>query len=241
MTWVDPFGLVLLAGLVEGAGARGEKVEFRAPQRIDLARYLARMRFSEVLDAAGVEHFLPPVTEHDVGDRLLELSQFGQDDDSIEDLAAKIHSIFFHEDPDEAKALFQGVAEAAANVCDHSGRPVGWAAMQQYKYGATTHVAFAVADSGKGLRAALSAVYDVSDDRHAVRLAFERGVTGTGQKNRGLGLHRIVESALSREGSVRLWSDTATGMTTPGTGKIFVRDSPVGYPGTIAHASLRCS
>lgn len=236
--FVDPFGLVAVAGLLDDAVGRDRDVEVLPPASEDVARYLARMRLGEAIDAAGCPSPLPTVRERRVGDRLLELGRFDSED-AAEDLAERVHGIFVRDDAAEAAALFSCLSEAAANVCEHSGKDHGWAALQQYDYRGHTVVAFAVGDSGKGLRRSLRRRHDVSDDAEAIRLAVRRGVTSTGVPTRGLGLSGIVRQARRRGGAVRLWSGTATGLTGPASGSLSVRTTSSRLPGTLAHARLR--
>jgi hypothetical protein len=237
-TFVDPFGLVAVAGILDDAAGRGDEVEVVRPDSSDVAMYLSRMRLADAIDAAGGECALPAVRERRTGDRLLELGRFDSAD-AAEDLAARVHQIFRREDPDAARALFRCVTEAAVNVCEHSGKGHGWAALQQYTYQGHTVVSFAVGDSGIGLRRSLQKRHDVEDDDEAVRLAVKRGITSTDEPNRGLGLSGIVLQARARNGAVRLWSGKATGLTGPAPGRLNVRPTQSRFPGTLAHARLR--
>lgn len=237
-TFVDPFGLVAVASLVEGAKLDGSLLDLRLPADPSIRTYLARMHLGEALRNLGWTCDLEPVNERPVGDRLLELVNFSNDE-GVEALGKAVHGIFIGEDPAEARELYDAVTEAAINVCDHSGRNGGWVALQQYKEGSSRKVCFAVADSGKGLKASLVARHSVPTDRRAIELAVERGVTSTDKPGRGLGLDTIVRRARARKGRVDLWSGQASAFTGPTEGSLYVHDHTHAFQGTIIYATLR--
>ncbi len=106
------------------------------------------------------------------------------------------------------------MAEVCQNVVDHSGGP-GLALAQCYlRAGGGPEIRLAVADIGIGVRASLAPRYADRlpgswDDRAAVRLAFRRGVTGSGDPDRGLGLAAVADMVRAWGGTLRLRSGTA--------------------------------
>jgi hypothetical protein len=106
------------------------------------------------------------------------------------------------------------MAEVCQNVVDHSGGP-GLALAQCYlRAGGGPEIRLAVADVGIGVRASLAPRYADRlpgswDDRAAVRLAFRRGVTGSGDPDRGLGLAAVTDMVRAWGGTLRLRSGTA--------------------------------
>ena len=106
------------------------------------------------------------------------------------------------------------MAEVCQNVVDHSGAP-GLALAQCYlRSGGGPEIRLAVAHRGIGVRASLAPRYADRlpgswDDRAAVRLAFRRGVTGSGDPDRGLGLAAVADMVRAWGGRLRLRSGTA--------------------------------
>jgi hypothetical protein len=106
------------------------------------------------------------------------------------------------------------MAEVCQNVVDHSGGP-GLALAQCYlRAGGGPEIRLAVADVGIGVRASLAPRYADRlpgswDDRAAVRLAFQLGVTASGDPDRGLGLAAVADMVRAWGGTLRLRSGTA--------------------------------
>ena len=106
------------------------------------------------------------------------------------------------------------MAEVCQNIVDHSGGP-GLALAQCYlRAGGAPEIRLAVADTGIGVRASLAPRYAGSapgawNDRTAVRLAIRRGVTGSGDPDRGLGLAAVADLVRAWGGALRLRSGTA--------------------------------
>jgi signal transduction histidine kinase len=106
------------------------------------------------------------------------------------------------------------MAEICQNAVDHSGS-AGVALAQCYlRAGGGPEIRLAVADVGVGVRASLGPRYAAGfpgawDDRAAVALAFESGVTGSGDPDRGLGLAAVADLVRAWGGALRLRSGTA--------------------------------
>lgn len=106
------------------------------------------------------------------------------------------------------------MAEVCQNAVDHSGS-AGVALAQCYLHAAGgPEIRLAVTDVGIGVRASLAPRYAAGfagtwDDRAAIGLAFESGVTGTDNPDRGLGLAAVADLVRAWGGSLRLRSGTA--------------------------------
>nr|WP_314141082.1 hypothetical protein [uncultured Rhodococcus sp.] len=236
--FVDPFGLVVIASLAEAAVREGKEVDLRLPLNKSVRSYLARVHLKDAMDSLSIDCALEEVNEHSVGDRMLELTRFKQDE-GVEELGGAVHRIFHEQNPQEAKDLYNGITEAALNACDHSGRDGGWAALQQYdRQDGRREVSFAVADSGVGLRGSLAPKHFVSTDREAIALAVKRGITSTDDSGRGLGLDTIVTRARVRKGHVRIWSGRSSAHTGVPAGSLYPQDHGCSFPGTVVYATL---
>ncbi|OFV77032.1 hypothetical protein [Rhodococcus erythropolis] len=233
--FVDTLGLVTVAVVAEDAQTQGRKVDIKLPRLISPRNWLSRMHLRSALESIGLACDLGQVNETPLGDRILELHRF--DSSTPDELADKVYAVLSADDPQEAGVMYSSVAEAAANVCDHSGKDGGWAALRQVGKGAKRRVEFAVADAGVGLRSSLANAHSVTNDVDAMQLAVTQGVSGTGLVRRGLGLSSIAETAADRSGQLRLFSGRATGQTMP-NGELLSRVSPTRYPGTLVYANL---
>ncbi|WP_338889045.1 hypothetical protein [Rhodococcus sovatensis] len=234
--FIDTLGLVAIAAVAEDAVTQGRAVDLRLPTLLRTRNWLARMHLGQSLQELDIPCNLDSVVESALGDRLLELHRF--DSTSPDELAEKVYAILASDNAEEAGELFRSVAEAAANVWEHSGASGGWAALRQKGQGPDRGVEFAVGDCGVGLRASLSKAIPVASDVAAIEHAVQKGVSGTGERNRGLGLAEIAASAQRRDGSLRLFSGRAGGFTLP-NGKILARNSLARYPGTLVYATLK--
>jgi signal transduction histidine kinase len=132
------------------------------------------------------------------------------------------------------------LAEICQNVVDHSGGP-GLALAQYYlRSGGGPEIRLAVVDIGIGVRASLAPRYADRlpgswDDRAAVRLAFRRGVTGSGDPDRGLGLAAVADMVRAWGGRLRLRSGTAACEVGAHPGE---RSALAAFPGTQATITL---
>jgi anti-anti-sigma regulatory factor len=234
-SFVDPAGLVALAAIAERASDDGRHINFTAPLSPDCASYLSRMRLGQYLTSLGVTHELPPVRENPLGDRLNELKRFTGEDE-YEELAGTVERTFRGEHPVTAKALYRAVHEIASNVIDHSGRTGGFLALQRFRQ--TNTVAFAVADSGIGLRASLSGRYTISTDAVALARAAQTHVSAVDDRGRGRGIGRVIAITGQHAGEVILVSGTSQGSFTRGSVDPRVENLAAGFPGTLAQARL---
>ncbi len=123
-------------------------------------------------------------------------------------------------------------------MLEHSERTHGFLALQQYKVDGQQQVAFAVGDSGVGLRTTLARSNRCPDDAAAIDLAVQRRVSSKGP-DAGLGINSVAGIACARDGNLRLWSGQAFGIVTSPAGAGSKR-SPKGHMhGTVVHARMR--
>lgn len=237
VAFIDTMGLVTVAAAAERAQLDGIDVQFTPPRDADPARYAARMHLGECLASVGVDAQLPTVHEREVGSRLTELHRF--DAWNADELAERVHYAVVAHAGDEANAkeFFLGVSEVMWNVVDHSTVGAGWAAMQVMPGDKAPFVTFAVADSGVGLRQSLARNHSVTDDSAAISLAFESGVSGTGDR-RGMGLPDLYHRVNRRRGVIKVWSGNATG-TSRLTQPVRVGQANTSLAGTIIYSSFK--
>ena len=235
LRFVDPAGLVSLAVVAERAADTGRPVRFTAPADADVAGYLNRMRLGAQLTALGVEHDLPPVHERRQGHRLVELRRF-DGEAGLDAVAEALVLTYVDDHPELVQPLYAALDEMARNVLEHSARSHGYVALQRYD--ARRDIAFAVADSGIGLRRRLATRIAVPDDRTAVVRAAQVHVTSIGRPGRGRGIGRVIAITGAHRGSVTLVSGAAAGIFRGGSFDPQLSDLPAGYPGTLAHVRL---
>ncbi len=134
------------------------------------------------------------------------------------------------------------LSESLSNLWAHA-RIAGFALAQSFERG-TEHERYelAVADCGGGILQSLREAYEIKDDKHALELACQRGVTSYKGNPRswhyGMGLFHIDEVAKAANGSFTLcsgnWKRVRRGAD--------VAYYPVsGWPGTIMTISLNRS
>ena len=120
---------------------------------------------------------------------------------------------------------------------DLSGASRGWVALQQFPR--TRDVAFAIGDSGVGLRTKLLSKYDCPDDVTAIHLAVQPGVSTSRRNGHGKGLASVRRLAAARAGATHIWTGSAVGNLRAAHQPVnFTRTSPL--EGTLVECRLRC-
>jgi hypothetical protein len=154
----------------------------------------------------------------------------------LDAVAAALVLTYVDDHPELLQPLYAALDEMARNVLEHSARSHGYVALQRYD--ARRDIAFAVADSGIGLRRRLATRIAVPDDRTAVVRAAQVHVTSIGRPGRGRGIGRVIGITGAHRGSVTLVSGTAAGIFRAGCFDPQLSDLAAGYPGTLAHVRL---
>lgn len=234
-TFVDPAWLVTIAALTERAVKEGREVRFLPPESADCAMYLARMRLPQHLTRLGIAHEMQAVRENPQGDRLYELRRFDSEEE-FDELAGRVQRTFHTQNPPIAKALYRSVHEVASNVLEHSGRSGGYLALQRFER--SRDVAFAVADSGIGLRGSLSKRFTIPNDRTAIVRAALEHVTSRDVPGHGRGIGRVITITGQHGGSVLLASGTSQGLLYGGRTDPQLHDLVAPLEGTLAQARL---
>lgn len=206
LRFTEPLGLVGIAAFVDNATRSGQRVIVESPSDPNVARYLSRMRLGNLLAGLGAEHDLPLVTEHAVENALFEINSFVGARGAAA-LAALVHQTIERSDPEAAAVLFDGLCEAGQNVAHHSGRPNGYLAAASTHGGRRLY--FAVSDSGRGMLRTL-ARRGAKTDTEALRLALQKGTTGTPDPGRGVGLAEILDRVTELGGALHVLSGQAS-------------------------------
>lgn len=235
MRFCEPLGLVGIAAFVEGAAVRGERIVVSSPDNLNVANFLGRMRLGNVLASLGAEHDLPIVREHDVEHALFEVSSFVGARGAAA-LAGVVFGALEASDAEAASALYDGLCEAGQNVAHHSGRRQGYLAAASTHGGRRLY--FAVSDSGRGMLRTL-ARRGATDDASALRLALQKGTSGTRDPGRGVGLPDILDRVTELGGELHVLSGTAS-VTARGKARWYGRaERP--FAGTVLQGHLRRS
>lgn len=235
--FIDPAGLVMIAALAERAALDGKQSVFLEPRDDSCATYLSRMHLGDALEAADASHAIRPVVEHDRGDTLVELQRFHSEDE-LDDLTDKImHVLISHGQGRWTQAVYDALYEFALNAVDHSGRGGGFLALQTFKR--SSDIALAIADSGRGIKAALNASgRNLSSDEAAISVAARQYESSVNAPGRGRGLSTVIQGTGRHRGTVLLMSGRAIGKFTNGHIDPRVSLLPDAFPGTLAQARL---
>jgi len=234
--WVEPEGLVALACLIRRHAKRADsRIEVDWSACPDRVGYWERMGFFTVLRLASPGLTGPLGAIRGRFSELLLVSSPEDVDDVAEtvlsaiDLECEVHKICQHI-----------VTEALNNVVQHSGT-AGFCLAQYYDQRET--VKLCIGDWGVGFLGTLSG-RGARDDRQAIELALEVGVTGSlprlqqrEMRNRGVGLTAIERLVKANRGTVQIWSGGARVRIGPDR-----REWQVGlprWPGVLLVAELR--
>ena len=202
LTFAEPLGLTAIAAFAEQHVREGRRVVVDPPVQPNVSHYLARMRLDDTLMALGAEISLPRVSARRLDDVLLEVTRF-DGHRGAGALAQLVHRLIAPYDPDAANALHNGIVEAGINVVDHSRRRGGFIAAQITHQG--RRLSFSVSDSGIGLLGSL-AQRGARDDRQALQLAVQPGVSEHDDPGRGVGLSDLVQELSRLDGHLHLVS-----------------------------------
>lgn len=241
VTWIDPYGLVGLACMLEEISRRGYNVAIDLPQSDAVQKYIARMDIDAVFSKLDttLDQPLPTIEGPEEPEYVLELRRF-TNMSSGEDLANIIFDRLFGSTRTEiVEALFEAAVELAMNAAEHSQSPIGgyMSAFTHRRGQSDEFLVLAVGDLGIGIRRSLGRAVRVRDDFEAVEKAVERHISGTGSPGRGQGLPEVV-SYIGRLGG---WTVVRSGTARRQLGPHFPETrTVVRFPGTFVGAWLPC-
>lgn len=229
--FVEPAGVVAIAAMVDRARRAGCEVVVTAPTNQEVRRYLARVQLGAHLDRLEIDHQLGTVTSHDV-DGLCELRWFGSETE-LDEVAETIIEQYRHAGLDVVEPLYLALYELAVNAVNHSGQGGGYVALQAFPK--TEDVAFAVADSGVGLRARIGG----ATDAQAIALAARKYQTSETGPGRGCGITGVIELTNKHRGSVTFYTGGAKGTFSDGQWTPRVSSLNAPFMGTLVNTRLK--
>lgn len=242
VTWIDPYGLVGLACMLDEIRRRGHQVSITLPTEDRVCRYLARMAFGEAVERADarLDRSLPSIVVEPRPEYVLELTRFN-DMSAGENLANLIFERLVDTTrPEIVEALFEAAVELGMNAAEHAESQTGayMAAFTHHRGEAKEFLVLAVGDTGIGIRRSLAKALQVGDDADAVERALERHISGTGSPGRGQGLPEVSDYVRRLHGWLVLRSGEARRQVGPEFSRTL---RVVRFPGTFVGAWLPCA
>lgn len=238
VAFCSPTGITILAAALEHLFLRGTLMggELWVPHSPLLLRYLERMNFFKELQIPNEESFTRREPKG-----FYPVTHVQDEEGSPAATRALAEAVQEHARLDEPSlgALKSCLNEVVENVFYHAESPIqALVCAQAYKKKKVAELV--IADTGRGIRAALSRVPDyreqLSDDCQAIRLALEKNVTTTGDVKRGIGLWVVSEVIRRNEGALLILSEDG-GLKVDSTGHHDVTDHF--WPGTLVVIEFR--
>ncbi len=187
---VHPIVLSMIAalGVSRKPEIRCEKLEAKS------RHYLVRMGLFKMLDIE------PEITliEHEPAGRFIPLTQIRTSSDLTQFITEMIPLL--HLKQDQAQTIGYVVSELVRNVIEHADSENGAVLCAQY-YKKSNTIRIGIADTGVGIKSAISQSYSPKTHLEAVKLALWPGITGTtrreggSEQNAGAGLFFIKSIA----------------------------------------------
>ncbi len=239
VAFCSPTGITILAAAIEDLFLRGalRGGEIWMPRSPLLQQYLQRMNFFSELRVS-----MPPESfERREPKGFSPVTHVQGEDGSPAATRALADAVQEQARLDEPSlgALKSCLNEIVENVFYHAESPIeALVCAQAYKKKKVAELV--IADTGRGIRAALSKVPEyrdqVTDDCTAIRLALEKNVTATGDVKRGIGLWVASEVIRRNEGELLILSQDG-GLLVDGDGEHDVTEHF--WPGTLVVVEFR--
>jgi anti-sigma regulatory factor (Ser/Thr protein kinase) len=239
VAFCSPTGITILAAAIEDLFLRGalRGGEIWMPRSPLLRQYLQRMNFFSELKVSMPEESF----ERREAKGFHPVTHVEDEDASPAATRALAAAVQEHANLDEQSlgALKSCLNEVVENVFYHAqSRTEAIVCAQAYKKKQKAELV--IADTGRGIRAALSKVPayrdQATDDCKAIRLALEKNVTTTGDVRRGIGLWVASEVIRRNEGELLILSRDG-GLLVDGDGDHDVTDHF--WPGTLVVIEFR--
>lgn len=202
--WFHPGVLAFLDCWGRQMRNEGRRIEFTGNDSGSL-RYLSRMNLFENLGYDFPENY----SRWTEAGRFMPLTLI-RDSDSVKSAVDALCDLIVRQF-DGARgflpAMEWAVNEVVDNILLHSHTAVSGVVCAQYTSNNLLHIG--ICDQGRGIRRSLAESHDIANDRDAVALAVQRGITRNpdiGQGNGLAGTHQIISV---NGGHLNLWSGTA--------------------------------
>ena len=172
---VHPLVLVMTAALAARVGAKNVVCrEFEAKSK----HYLQRMGLFEWIGAAADRGLV----EHEPAGRFIPIQRI-RSSSELERFITEMIPLL-HLEPPHSQTIVYIVSELARNVLEHAESEHGAFLSAQY-YKKSNSIRIGIADTGIGIRRAITRSHAAADDLAAIRLALTPGITGTTTREGG--------------------------------------------------------
>jgi hypothetical protein len=185
---VHPMLAVRLRVFIDWHRREEREVKFIPPTDASARRVLASMRVDPEVSPAEESDAIVPVT------RMREFNE-------VEEVAERTQKVLEYQLPDVSPlghATFMAVSELCNNAVDHGENSLGAYAAVRRISEPRRQVSIAIGDLGIGVPEHIRQQYpEWSDDGWAIAHATKEGVSGTGDRHRGIGFSAVMEAALT--------------------------------------------
>lgn len=235
--FAEPYGVVVLAAIMEKLVHDGHQVEVICPTDINCASYLVSCGFvQQVRSFAGLAGAARLEGSATTSSTVLPVHLLRSPED-VEALQVRVEEFLrLAGGWEERHPIIGTIRELCVNVFHHADYPAGWIAGQRYhnRYEGSDYVEVAIADAGQGIRRSLGAVIpemlSLSDGCVLERMLRE-GLTSTQNAYRGNGYYVLQEAAGELDGSFSLRSGAGAVLRGRG-GELHRRENLPMWPGT---------
>ena len=246
VTFIPPYGLIVLCLMGRYVRTLCPQVRYRLPRSAPLRRYLGRMRFAAAVagfaDLVGPSVVLDQEREKPDSEALLELTRIEERVDVervLERIADRVEAILAEElnyTSVEINRFKNVVAELCHNILDHSMN-WGYVAAQRYQdpRTCTKYAVIGVGDLGIGIKKSLAHRHAVEEWTHAQAILNSLKKNFSRDQNRGLGLYIVDQICRRYGGSLQIKSgDTRVYIR----GRRHFEHRSAFFPGTLLSISL---
>lgn len=217
MTFIAPYGLIVLCLMGRYARTAFGRVVYRMPRAQALRSYLGRVRFAEALqglvELAGPELIVDPEREKPASEALLEITRIEERADVeavLDHIGQRVEAILAEElqyTEIEINQFKNVVAELCHNILDHS---MNWGYVTAQRYqdprARKKYVIIGVGDLGIGIKKSLSERFSASAWTHGQAIVNSLRKHFSRDLSRGLGLYIVNRICDQYKGNLQIRS-----------------------------------